>query len=261
MSAPPAYEPLLNPNDQSNLNTASSAAVRDAEDNLPADFKYDTPVVQCDIDVRNNFIKQVYTIVTAQIATTAIFGAIIVFNPPITMWILEHMWVYYVTIFGSLGCLIACIWKQNSYPLNMTLLGVFTLCQGLAIGTVCSLMDSKVFLQAVAITLVLFFGLTLFAFQTKYDLTSMAGILSACLWGLIGVGLVGMFVPFSSAVELIYSSIGALVFSGYILVDTQMIIRKLHPDQVIPAAINIYLDILNLFLYILRILNEINRDN
>lgn len=261
MSAPPAYEPLLSPNDQSNATAAATGLAREAEeDNLPADFKYDTPVIQCEIDVRNNFIKQVYTIVTIQLATTALFGSIIVFNPGVTMWLLSHMWVYYVTVFGSLGFLVACIWKQNSYPLNMALLGAFTVCQGVAIGTVCSLMDSKVVLQAVAITLVLFFGLTLFAFQTKYDLTSMAGVLSACLWGLIGVGLVGMFVPFSSAVELIYSGIGALVFSGYILVDTQMIIRKFHPDQVIPAAINIYLDVLNLFLYILRILNEINRD-
>lgn len=64
-----------------------------------------------------------------------------------------------------------------------------------------------------------------------------------------------MFFPHSSTGELIYGGVAALLFSAYILVDTQMVMRKHHVEEEIAAAISLYLDIINLFLAILRILN------
>ena len=49
---------------------------------------------------------------------------------------------------------------------------------------------------------------------------------------------------------------GALLFSGFIVFDTHMLIHKLSPEEYILAAINLYLDIINLFLEILKILNS-----
>ena len=49
---------------------------------------------------------------------------------------------------------------------------------------------------------------------------------------------------------------GAVLFSFFIIVDTQMMLHKLSPEEYMLAAINLYLDILNLFLHILRILGE-----
>lgn len=76
------------------------------------------------------------------------------------------------------------------------------------------------------------------------------------LWGLILVGFVAMFFPQSSGMELAISGVSALIFSGYILVDTQLIMRHYHVEEEIAAAISLYLDIINLFLAILRILNS-----
>ena len=56
--------------------------------------------------------------------------------------------------------------------------------------------------------------------------------------------------------EMGISVCGAGLFSVFIIVDTQMIMRKLSSDEYVLGAINLYLDILNLFLYILRILGE-----
>lgn len=111
-------------------------------------------------------------------------------------------------------------------------------------------------LQAVIITAGLFIGLTLFSCQTKYDFTSWIPYLFGALWGLILMGFVSAFMPRSSGVELAYSGLAALVFSGYILVDTQLIMRHYHVEEEIAAAISLYLDIINLFLAILRILNS-----
>ena len=49
---------------------------------------------------------------------------------------------------------------------------------------------------------------------------------------------------------------GALLFSSFIVVDTQMMLSKLSPEEYMMAAINLYLDIINLFLHLLRLLGE-----
>lgn len=68
------------------------------------------------------------------------------------------------------------------------------------------------------------------------------------------------FFPHSSTVELGYGIFGAILFSGYILVDTQLIMRHYHVEEEIAASISLYLDIINLFLSILRILNSQNNN-
>jgi FtsH-binding integral membrane protein len=106
--------------------------------------------------------------------------------------------------------------------------------------------------------------------------------LFGALWVLIIFGFMAAFFPKSSAVELGYGVVAALIFSGYILVDTQLVMRHYHvvrsslnpwskeyetsiltdlcvsklQEEEIAASISLYLDILNLFLAILRILNS-----
>lgn len=54
------------------------------------------------------------------------------------------------------------------------------------------------------------------------------------------------------------ASAGALLFSLFIIYDTHMLMVRLSPEEYILAAINIYLDVLNLFLETLRILGKMN---
>lgn len=73
-------------------------------------------------------------------------------------------------------------------------------------------------------------------------------------------GFMAMFFPGGKTIELVYGLIGAVIFSGYILVDTQLVLRQYAVEEEIAAAISLYLDILNLFLSILRILNSQNNN-
>jgi hypothetical protein len=111
-------------------------------------------------------------------------------------------------------------------------------------------------LEALIFTLGIFIALTVFACQSKYDFTSWMPYLFGALWVLILFGFMSMFFPHSSKVELVYGIAAALIFSGYILVDTQMVMRHYHVEEEIAAAISLYLDVINLFLAILRILNS-----
>lgn len=65
-----------------------------------------------------------------------------------------------------------------------------------------------------------------------------------------------MFFPGGKTVNMVYSGIGALLFCGYIVVDTQLIMKSYHLDDEVLAAIKLYLDILNLFLFILRMMRN-----
>ena len=67
-----------------------------------------------------------------------------------------------------------------------------------------------------------------------------------------------MVFPLGSTSTAIYGGIGALVFSGYIIYDTDNLIKRFTYDEYILASAALYLDILNLFLSILRILSQRN---
>ncbi|KAF0297440.1 ATP synthase subunit beta, mitochondrial [Amphibalanus amphitrite] len=119
-------------------------------------------------------------------------------------------------------------------------------------------------LMAVGICTVVCLALTMFAFQTKYDFTMLNGILFVCLIVLMVFGLFAMIFP-GKVISLVYASLGALLFSVYLVVDTQMMMGGKHkytisPEEYIFAALNLYLDIINLFLYILQIVAAANRN-
>ena len=136
----------------------------------------------------------------------------------------------------------------------------FTAMEAYTISVIVSFTESKIVLQAVIFTLGIFIALSLFACQSKYDFTSWMPYLFGALWVVILFGFMAAFFPYNDKVELIYGIVTALIFSGYILVDTQLIMRHYHVEEEIAAAISLYLDIINLFLAILRILNSQNNN-
>ena len=116
-------------------------------------------------------------------------------------------------------------------------------------------------MMALGITVVLVLGLTLFALQTKIDFTACGGILFVALLSLMLFGICMWFFPNSKTVNIVYASLGAFIFSIYIIFDTQLMMGGKHkysldPEEYIFASLNLYLDIINLFLYILSIIGN-----
>jgi len=163
------------------------------------------------------------------------------------------MWV---SLFGAIGFMLLTFWKRKSYPTNLLFLAGFTAMEAYSISVVTSFFESKIVLEALIFTLGIFIALTLFACQTKYDFTSWIPYLAGALWVVIIFGFMAAFFPHTSTIELGYGIVCALIFSGYILVDTQLIMKHYHVEEEIAASISLYLDIINLFLAILRILNS-----
>ena len=64
----------------------------------------------------------------------------------------------------------------------------------------------------------------------------------------------------SKTLEFVISVGGAVLFCGFILFDTHLIMHRLSPEEYVLASVSLYLDFINLFLYILRILQAVRRD-
>ncbi|KAB8233170.1 hypothetical protein ETB97_002966 [Aspergillus alliaceus] len=233
-----------------------SQAPRNEDDNVPDDFKFGGMVAEGTLPIRMQFVRKVYAILTAQLLLTVIMSSISFFSDSYRTWIQGNFWLMIVSVFGALGFMLVTYWKRKSYPANLLFLTAFTVLEAYSISVVTSFYESRIVVQALILTLGMFVALTLFACQTKYDFTNWMPYLFGALWFLILFGFVAAFLPGSSTVELIYSGLAALIFSAYILVDTQLIMRHYHVEEEIAASISLYLDILNLFLAILRILNN-----
>ncbi|KAL1997192.1 hypothetical protein VTN49DRAFT_7339 [Thermomyces lanuginosus] len=235
---------------------AIASEPRTEYDNVPDDFKFGGTVAEGTLPIRMQFIRKVYSILTAQLIFTTILSSISFFSDTYRTWIQTNPWLVFVSLIGAIVFMFLTFWKRRSYPTNLLFLSVFTALEAYAISVVTSFYSSRIALQALMITQGIFVFLTLFACQTKYDFTSWVPYLTGALWVLILFGFISWIFPMGSTGELIYSGVAALIFSAYILVDTQMIMRHYHVEEEIAAAISLYMDILNLFLAILRILNS-----
>ncbi|KAF9067755.1 glutamate binding protein [Rhodocollybia butyracea] len=264
---PPSYGSAPSPK-QSNsrdesrdplLGSSSGQAFFDQPEagDIPDDFKYGTTVSESSPEIRQAFVRKVYTILFCQILATCIVAGGISHSPDAIGWVLNHTWSFYVPLFGTLVNLGLLYWKRHDHPLNFVLLSTFTLLEAFTLGVTVAFFGTQIVLQALLITLGVFLGLTLFTLQSKYDFEGLGPWLFGGLVALMMTGIVGMIIPFGKTMDLVYACGGCLIFSGYIVYDTFLINAKLSPDEFIMGAISLYLDFINLFLSILRLLNNI----
>jgi len=169
------------------------------------------------------------------------------------------MWMSLAVSFGILLALMCVGDLRKTFPHNFILLGIFTLFESLLLGVFSAHMDTKSVVMAIGITAVVCVSLTIFAFQTKIDFTVYTGAAFVGLMILILMGFVMMFVKAPIA-HIVYGGFGAILFSFFLLIDTQMIVGgtrqvTISPEEYILAVITLYMDIIQLFLYILQILN------
>jgi len=228
-------------------------------DGIPDDFKYGTTVGQSDLSIRMAFVRKVYSILSMQIFATAVFAAVCMYSDKVQHWMLVNSWTFFVSWIMTLVSLVVLIVKRRDYPANMWALGAFTAFETYSIGAIVSMYRSEVVVQAALLTFGIFVALTLFTMQSKYDFSSMGPILFFALWGVILVSFIQIFLPFNRTFDLVIAVVTAIVFSGYIVYDTYNIMNRLSPEEYIIAAVELYLDVINLFLAILRILSNSDR--
>ncbi|MFJ7639239.1 Bax inhibitor-1/YccA family protein [Peribacillus sp. NPDC046944] len=157
----------------------------------------------------------------------------------------------------EIAMLIGAFILRRKKAIGYTFLYAFTFISGMTtypiIAHYLALAGANVVILAGVTTTVVFGGLALYATTTKRDLSFLSGILFAALLALIAISIFNIFSPLSSTAMLVFSFIGILVFSGYVLYDfNRMKHYGVTAEEVPLMALNLYLDFINLFINILR---------
>ncbi|MCO5581091.1 hypothetical protein L7F22_034967 [Adiantum nelumboides] len=146
---------------------------------------------------------------------------------------------------------------HQQHPLNLLLLGLFTVCISLTVGIVCAYTEGKIILEALILTTATVLGLTLYTFwaaKRGYDFNFLGPMLSAALMVLILFGFIQLLFPLGPLSSTIYGAVASIIFCVYIVYDTDNLIKRYDYDQYIWASVALYLDVLNLFLALLNLL-------
>jgi len=223
------------------------------------DFAFGATVSACSQQVRHGFIRKVYGILSVQLLTTMaiMFSLTPTHEAKVALLHNTGLIVFACVLSIVLVIALSCFPSvRETYPTNMITLGAFTVVESILMSVIAAKYTTDSLIQAVLITGVVCVGLTIFTFQSKYDFSSMGTGLYVALIVFSLFGFMRMFFPHSPVADTMYACIGALIFSLYLVFDTYMILNKLSPDQYIMAALNLYLDIINLFLYILEIIGK-----
>lgn len=231
------------------------------------EMPFDNTIGFSDKTIRAAFIRKVYAILLCQLIVTIGFICFFLFWEDAKLYAMKHPGLFYAALAVTFVTMIAMACFENArrkFPTNVILLSVFTLCEGYLLGAAASVYDADAVLMAAGITAVVCLAITIFAFQTKYDFTMMGGFLFVALIVLLVFGFLTIFFH-NRIVHLIYASLGALLFALYLVYDTQIMMGggkqySISPEEYIFAALNLYLDIINMFLYILQLISAARGD-
>ena len=231
--------------------------VKDAEyqNNIIDDLSY---------SVRRGFIVKTYGILLTQLAMTCAFIAL-TFIPPIKEFIHKDLFnspvvITFLIIFIIVTIVVVIVFSccretARTVPINYILLFAFTLCMSFYCLLLCSLYETDLVLSAGILTFGATVGLTLYAVKTKTDYTYCGAFLFALLFILILSVCLFFWVGYVIFVLLL----GILVYSLYIIYDTQLIIGNktfsYNVDDYCLAALNLYIDIIYMFIKILQLLS------
>lgn len=116
-------------------------------------------------------------------------------------------------------------------------------------------------MAALAATFVVFFGLSIYAQRTSRNFLSIGPVLFGGLIVLLVVSIVGIFIQ-ATALQVAITTGGLFIFSGYVLYDIQMMRTGLLTEEDVPMMVlNLFLDFINIFIYLLQLLGIFASDD
>lgn len=217
------------------------------------------------VTISRSVESQVYSLFALAIALTA-FGVYVgnVFAP-----VLASTGASILMLIASLGIVFtSSLWAER-YPLNYLLFGVFPLISGITLSFYLNYLlvqyvnGGTILLNALGATASMGIAAAIFARTTSWNLQGLGRVLVFALIGLLVLSLMQLFLPAfrTSQMELLLSGAGVVIFAGFLTYDLQRI-QAVSRYGVSPflLALSLYLDIYNLFMYVLRLMTAISGD-
>lgn len=216
-------------------------------------------------------LKNVYLWMTAGLSLTALISFLVASSPSLLRAFVGNPVSLLLLIVGQFA-LVFFLSARMDRMSQTSAIGAFlayAALNGVMLSTIFIVYTGAVIYKTFLTTALMFAGMSVYAMTTKRDLNRLGSYLMMGVWGLIVAMLVN-FIFRSSALDYIISFAGVAIFLGLTAYDTQKIVRmnneygtsideETFTKLSIIGALSLYLDFLNLFLYLLRIFGRSNK--
>jgi FtsH-binding integral membrane protein len=226
-----------------------------------------TPAALAAADERATFLRRTYTLLLAAVLT---FAA--------TLWAAGNVepvrdlatslaraifgsrwgWLLYLGLFMGGSFLVHAFAERR--PINLVFFFGFAFLMGLLIAPLVFMVLAQgaagvtALNQAAVLTVLIFTGLTAYVFYSGRNFSFLGGALSIGMWSLLGIGVAGMLFGFSFGIW--YSVAIVVLFVGYILYDTDSILKRYPTTAYVSAACVLFVDVILLFKHLLLLLSR-----
>ena len=208
-------------------------------------------------------MRKVYLWMTLALMITGITAAGVANSPNILALIYSSQVVMWGIIIAEFGLVIYISARLEKLSLSTatTLFALYSILNGVMLSSIFLLYSTAIISKVFFITAGTFGVTALYGYATKKDLSSLGNILFMALIGLVIATVVNVFMK-SAMFDLILSYIGVIIFVGLTAWDSQKIKHMMMVQQdadesaqklALIGALSLYLDFINLFLYLLRI--------
>jgi hypothetical protein len=223
--------------------------------------QFDTTQASTGLIVKQNaLVRQVYAWMGCGLALTAIMALITVSSPELLKAIVGNRLVFYGLMIGELALvftLSGAINRMSATVATMLFIGYSAL-NGLTLSVIFLVYTADSIASTFAVSAAMFGAMSVYGYATKKDLTSWGNFLFMGLIGIVIASLVNLFMR-NDAASWVISAIGVIVFTGLTAYDTWKI-KALAAEgaegrkPAILGALTLYLDFINLFLMLLRLM-------
>ncbi|CAL5078630.1 unnamed protein product [Urochloa decumbens] len=215
-------------------------------------------------ELRWAFIRKVYALVAMQLLATVAVASAVYFVPDIGRFFAARtpasLAAFVAIIVAPIILMVPMVLLRKRHPLNLILLALYTVSMSCAVGLVCLSRKGIILIEAAALTLVVVLGLTLYTFwaaKRGHDFRFLGPFLAAACLILMLYWIAQMLLPMGMSVATtVYGCLAALVFSGFLIYDTDNLIKRHGYDEYVTAAISLYLDTVNIFMAIVTCLQS-----
>ncbi len=214
-----------------------------------------------DAALARTFLNKVYLWMAACMLLTAGIAAYTAQDAAALTWTIRNAWLVCI---GTIGIVVVMSFGANrlsSGALSILLLA-FAAIQGLLFGPLLVQYGIDSVGKAFGCTAVMFGAMSIYGAVTRRNLSTMGRTLFMLLIGLIIASIVNIFWG-SSSLDILICCGGVILFALFTAHDTQRLLEiGLNPDETIRSkgavlgALSLYLDFINLFLYLLRLLGR-----
>lgn len=221
----------------------------------------DNPIMERQgIDFETTLFTRVFTWMVIGLAITAITAYIALSTNAVISMILSG--TFYAFIIAEL--ILVIFLSSRVYKMKFATAAIFfciyAIINGITISAVIFFFETTAVVAAFGVTAGMFAAISLYGYITKKDLTTMGSIAMMALFGLIIASVVNIFMR-SSGLDMIITYAGVLIFVALTAFDVQRI--KIQSQEnpgfenlAIAGALTLYLDFINLFLKILRLMGS-----